>query len=818
MTTPDPFAPGYRLTDGNQLNDRVANPQWSTTSSLTAKAGGTVFTSARIVDTVTQITAASAPNAGVVIEQALPGRLLWIVNDAPNTVVVFAEGGSTIDGIPGDIGITLAAGANIYLIATDVNTWQSYLGVPNGYGTGFVNIVTNITALRAWSTSAANSPKIVALVYNNVAGDGGGLFYLDAADHVTPDNGTTVIVDAVGNRWKRELVQATYIANTPAGTVAATTVQGAIDELDLEKVSYAALAASSGSSLVGYTQGGTGAVARTAQAKFRDSVSVKDFGATGDGVTDDAAAIQAAIDYVYGLLGGEVFFPTGRYVIKNTLKIQLTYANNICIKLRGTGSGVATVSPAATGGSIIVGETGGALLASTNGIMIDMSGGCNTIFEDIGLIAGATNPSQIGIFLQRVSASGNGFCSNNKFVRMAIGMGTIPGANGGVGTIAIMNKRGEHHTHDDCWYYADTPIILDGNSKYGPASANPILSPFYAESFPGGATLGVNLFRQCLLYSIHNVIEAFSVNNLTLQSVYVAVRTGYVGVLIEFGQNIIMDATNIEYTGVAPTSADTFIKVIGNFYGLRINATSNIPGYTLVSTDSGAALFEADIVAANANFGAIFDQTTYAGGDLWGGNIKYNSNWGHTVPDIGINNSILMDVNNTAAGAQQIDIRTLQETTAFVSGYGAVLANTDGNDTVTLNTVTYVSELNISASTLLTGASVLTGSVANGNAKIYLIDRAGAVVAQTASFSVTGSTFQFVGNNFTTAYFAKGPGRYYVAVQCDNGAGTNRIRTFTLGAFGATGRSPTVYGTLSNSATNAPTTFVANVGPIVTTY
>lgn len=50
--------------------------------------------------------------------------------------------------------------------------------------------------------------------------------------------------------------------------------------------------------------------------------NVKDFGAKGDGTTDDTLAIRQAIDYVKSQNGGQIYFPSGVYVVTDTLTID----------------------------------------------------------------------------------------------------------------------------------------------------------------------------------------------------------------------------------------------------------------------------------------------------------------------------------------------------------------------------------------------------------------------------------------------------------------------------------------------------------------
>jgi Pectate lyase superfamily protein len=151
----------------------------------------------------------------------------------------------------------------------------------------------------------------------------------------------------------------------------------------------------------------------TVTSKLSQTVSVKDFGAVGNGVTDDTAAIQAAIN-----ASSNVYFPAGTYKVTSELITQGVYQEQSVYV--GAGFGFTKINWA--------GIVDGTLWSNVNR--------CSMRFE--GIAFNNSNSSRGG---SSCLAAGQGWeyslvknCSFNNF-NVGIGWGTVAGGDSYFNTV-----------------------------------------------------------------------------------------------------------------------------------------------------------------------------------------------------------------------------------------------------------------------------------------------------------------------------------------------------------------------------------------------
>lgn len=160
-----------------------------------------------------------------------------------------------------------------------------------------------------------------------------------------------------------------------------------------------------GSAIVAFVQEGIGATVRSILSKNRDVISVKDFGAKGDGITDDTLAIKAALAYAKSLViddtpsesygyvkkgGATVYLPRGLYKVSGTLEFFL----NVSIIGDGMNSSIIW----STADQMILRNDPTTTAAGT----YNREG---TILRDFGILGDPTKPNQIGLGLLRLISS-----------------------------------------------------------------------------------------------------------------------------------------------------------------------------------------------------------------------------------------------------------------------------------------------------------------------------------------------------------------------------------------------------------------------------
>lgn len=200
---------------------------------------------------------------------------------------------------------------------------------------------------------------------------------------------------------------------------------------------------------VTFLQTGTGATTRTVDAKLKDIVSVKDFGAIGDGVTDDTAAMQAAHN-----TGKIVYYNAGRYKFS-----RITMVTGGIV-----GDGLATIldSTDTTTGDVIY-HSGG----DSTGLLVNELG---AIFESFYL--------RVNTSTQK--ASGNGIVINPGELNMNL--------RSNFHNVTIRNISTSVYLYDttyvnisDCYFafYSDYGVFANMNALFGDNGDN----GFYNNNF-----------------------------------------------------------------------------------------------------------------------------------------------------------------------------------------------------------------------------------------------------------------------------------------------------------------------------------------------
>lgn len=191
-------------------------------------------------------------------------------------------------------------------------------------------------------------------IYTYAAGTTTPLETYTARDGITP-NANPIILDSAGRTpqqiWSTEGLLYKYVVATSSDVVLRTwdNIGGSVVASNLAQDLANTTDNTKGDALIGFKQSNssgflTGAVARTVNSKLQEFVSVKDFGAVGDGVTDDTAAIQAAINStIYenstqpNGTKQKVVFPAGTYLISDTIQLGYGTAYNSVV-VEGAGA------------------------------------------------------------------------------------------------------------------------------------------------------------------------------------------------------------------------------------------------------------------------------------------------------------------------------------------------------------------------------------------------------------------------------------------------------------------------------------------------
>lgn len=233
-----------------------------------------------------------------------------------------------------------------------------------------------------------------------------------------------------------------------------------------------------------YLNSGTGAVETDIHSILDSSpINVKWFGAIGDNVTDDTAAIQAAIDSL-GSAAGTIYFPTGRYKTSSTIRVSYNRQN-----LVGEGRWATWIGFAPTANDTCV------LFESTDSSVLYQ----NTM-RDMTVFSSDSTYTKVGVNLVDTSA----FILENMVIGGDVAVGNTGLFSGGTGSIGLQTNGREAGTFRNLHIHAETCISLKQNPNSVISTDHFHFSDCYLQGGTGGS------------WPIWNIDDGLYVSNLTI--------------------------------------------------------------------------------------------------------------------------------------------------------------------------------------------------------------------------------------------------------------------------------------------------------------
>lgn len=407
-------------------------------------------------------------------------------------------------------------------------------------------------------------------------------------------------------------------------------------------------------------------ISRASQIAKRASevVTPQDFGAKGDGVTDDTAAIQAAIDS-----GNNVHIPKGTYKISSTIKLVNDYQ-----KLEGSGKNTVLENSTTSARLFQIGDTGnigvsGQFCSLSN---ITLKGNSNTTegLAILGIVDDSITRAARDVSLTdvRIQDVGAGYALRASAWELSTIALTIFDCNKGI----LLGSEANSCTFTNTYVTGCTNEAVDlPNRSYAPSN---IVFTGLTAQYSGGSTATVHIDDGNVILFDGLYLEA----NTATNNVYVS--TNAKGVTFN----------NVMHNLVSPTGTASRVITANAAKNFTVNGVTNIGGTveSLVRIEGTLPLSNIEslfVASGSVSVGLLDDQSTRKATTFIDGlDTKLVSTTITTLTS----NPFLTFSDSASSASCQLRSGTGSPEGAVTAKVGSIFLRTDGG----ANTTLYVKE------------------------------------------------------------------------------------------------------------------------------